>query len=144
NQEIVGVERVDRRRFDADRAPVRAQLVGQRLGQGRPYPLSHLGLRYDDADMAVIADLEEGVEDRLAFIGGKVMDIAAWPDRPGDDEPSADATADQDAAARDSETVRTIGHGSDLVARAPRCQRVVAAHIILGSVKTRTISGSKL
>ena len=62
----VGVERVERRRLDRDRAPVRAELVGDDLRQRGPDALPVLGLRHRDGDMPVLADLEPGAERRLA------------------------------------------------------------------------------
>src|SRR3546814_14911231 len=51
--------------------------------------------------MAVVADLEEGVEDMLVGGGGQVRPIVARPDRPCQREPSGGGRADEQRAARD-------------------------------------------
>ena len=63
-EQPVGVERADRRRLDRDRPPVRAELVGEDLGQAvqLPWPSSACGTA--TMHPAVAADLEEGVERR--------------------------------------------------------------------------------
>jgi hypothetical protein len=69
DEQRVRIERVDRRGFDRDRAPVGAELVGHDLRQQRGDALPHLALRDDRADMSVVADLQKGVENMLVGRG---------------------------------------------------------------------------
>ncbi len=95
HQQGVGVERADRRGFDGDGAPVGAEFVGDDLRQQSGDALAHLALRDDDADMAVLADLQEGVEDMLALGGGEVGGIVARPHGPGERETPRGGGADE-------------------------------------------------
>src|SRR3546814_2849285 len=73
----VGVERVERRRLDADGAPVGAKLVGDDLRQRRIHALAVLGLRHGDHDMPVLADLAPRAHDMLAARRRQVGRIGA-------------------------------------------------------------------
>jgi hypothetical protein len=90
----VGVERVERGGLDADRAPVRAELVRDDLGERRVDALAVLDLRDGDGDVAVGADLEPCAERGFAGVGDEVGGVGSWPETPGDDEPDPCAAAD--------------------------------------------------
>ena len=111
----VGVERADRRRLDGDGAPVGAELVGEDLRQRGPGALPDFRLRHRDDDPPVGGDLEEGVEQGLAFGGGEIGRVAAWPQPPGEHQPDA-----EERFRHQREDCRTFGRSAAARGRAGR------------------------
>jgi hypothetical protein len=74
----VGIERVEGGGLDADRAPVRAELVGDDLGEAGVDALAVLDLRDGDGDVAVGADLEPRAERGFAGVGDEVWGVGSF------------------------------------------------------------------
>jgi hypothetical protein len=109
-EQPVGVERSDRRGLHPHRPPVRPELVGEDLGERRPASLTQLRLRYGDQDLAVLADLDEGVERLLALAGAEIMLIGARPQSPGQDQPGPGAPADEQGPPADAPRLAAARH----------------------------------
>ena len=65
-------------------------------------------LRHDRADMSVVADLEEGVENMLVGCGGQIGLVIARPDAPRQCEATCGGRADQQRTAADMRQARFI------------------------------------
>ncbi len=111
-REQIGIKWPDRRRFDRDRAPVCAQFVGENLREGGPASLAQFGLRHGDDHPAVPSDLQESVEQRLAFGGAQVRRIDARPQGPRKHQACARAAADQKGPPADAFPFPTPPHAA--------------------------------
>ena len=121
DEQYVRVERVDRRGFDRDRAPVGAEFVGHDLRQQRGDALPHLALRDDRADMSVVADLQKGVEDMLVGSGGQIGQIVARPQAPRNRQSARGRRADKQRTAADERRARFVFPHSVANAGHARC-----------------------